>query len=196
MSIQIKAFTGLAGNTYIPALARLRIEIFREFPYLYDGDMAYEEAYLKTFFAAPDSLIVVAFDQDQIVGASTGMPLEHETENIKSPWRAAGHDPARIFYYGESVLRHSYRGQGIGVRFFEEREKWARQLGRFERLTFCAVIRPDDHPLRPKSYTPLHDFWHRRGFGKVEGMSCTMDWKDLDAPEETSKSLQFWQKSL
>eukprot|EP01031_Cornospumella_fuschlensis_P048144 gene48144-58971_t len=30
----------------LPALARLRITVFRDFPYLYDGDPAYEAAYL------------------------------------------------------------------------------------------------------------------------------------------------------
>lgn len=196
MKIRLESFTGPTAHPYISDLARLRIEVFREFPYLYEGDMDYEETYLQKFFAAPHSVIVIAFDDEQVVGASTGMPLQYETENIQHPWQQRGYDLSTIFYYGESVLQKEYRGKRIGVRFFEEREKWARELGPFKRLTFCAVIRPETHPLRPAQYVPLHEFWNRRGFVKAEGMHCTMDWKDLDASGETSKSLQFWQKLL
>jgi len=36
--IRIKRYSGAALQQYIPELARLRIEVFRDFPYLYDGD--------------------------------------------------------------------------------------------------------------------------------------------------------------
>jgi GNAT superfamily N-acetyltransferase len=196
MNIRVIPFSGPAGNTYISELARLRIKVFRAYPYLYDGDMAYEEEYLQAFMAAPDSLIVLAFHGDEIIGASTGMPMENETKNIQQPWLEAGYDLKRIFYYGESVLQKGYRGRGIGVRFFEEREQWARQLDRFERLTFCGVVRPDDHPMRPAGYTPLDNFWKKRGFRPAPGKICRISWKDLGASEETAKPLQFWEKLI
>ena len=70
--------------------------------------------------------------------------------------RAAGHDVARVYYYGESVLLPGWRGRGIGVAFFAAREARARELG-FKVGTFCAVVRPDNHPLRPA------DGYGRRG---------------------------------
>lgn len=196
MAIRIASFTGPAAHGYIPDLARLRLEIFRDFPYLYDGDMTYEKAYLQTLLEAPDSLIVIAFDGKQVIGASTAMPMENETENIKDPWIQNGYDPGKIFYFGESVLQKNYRGKGIGVRFFEEREKWARQLGRFDLLTFCGVVRAEDHPLRPAHYQPLDQFWEKRGFSPTEDLNCQMSWKDLGQTEETSKTLHFWFKRL
>lgn len=196
MSIRISAVSGAIAAPYIPELARLRIEVFRKFPYLYDGDMNYEKEYLQTLLKAPGSVIVLAFDGDQVIGASTGLPMEHETDNIQRPWQEAGYETQRIFYFGESVLQENYRGRGIGVRFFEEREKWARQLARIEWLTFCGVVRPDDHPLRPKDYVPLDRFWKNRGFTPTEGLICRMEWKDLDQARETSKPLHFWVKAL
>jgi hypothetical protein len=36
-------------NPYIPELARLRMEIFHEYPFLYAGDVEYEYRYLKKY---------------------------------------------------------------------------------------------------------------------------------------------------
>ena len=193
----LKAFplTGAAMLPYIEDLARLRIEVFREYPYLYDGDMDYEMRYLDTFRQAPDSLLVLVQDGEEIVGASTALPLEFESDNVRQPLEEAGYDAGKVFYFGESVLSRPYRGRGLGVRFFEERERWARQLGRFGWLVFCAVVRPEDHPLRPESYRPLDDFWRRRGFHPT-GQYCSMSWQDLGESAESSKSLRFWLKIL
>ena len=195
-SIHIQCYTGSASQPFLTDLARLRIEVFRDFPYLYEGNMAYEKDYLQTFFEAPDSLLVIAQDGDQVVGASTGVPLAFETSEIQQPWREKGYDLEKIFYYGESVLQKAYRGRGIGVRFFEERERWARQLGRFGIATFCGVVRPEDHPRRPAGYIALDRFWERRGFSKTEDLVCYISWKDLDEPAESPKPLHFWCKEL
>ncbi len=39
MNIQIKSVKGDAIKPYIKELAHLRIKIFRDFPYLYDGSL-------------------------------------------------------------------------------------------------------------------------------------------------------------
>ena len=73
-----------------------------------------------------------------------------------------------VFYCAESVLQERYRGQGVGHRFFDLREAHARALG-FSWSVFCAVIRPQQHPLRPAGYRPLDPFWRRRGYAPLTG---------------------------
>lgn len=193
--IEILCFQGSAIGPFIDDLAHLRIAVFREFPYLYDGSLAYERDYLATYADSPRSLFVLARDAGRVVGVSTGVPLADETEAFRRPFVEAGHDPARIFYFGESVLLPAYRGQGIGVRFFEARETHARQAG-FGQCAFCAVERPDDHPRRPADYEPLHAFWQRRGYRHHPELRTTFQWKDLDEPGETAKPMSFWLKEL
>lgn len=192
-SIIIKSFTGAALNRYIRDLAALRMKVFREYPYLYDGSLEYEQEYLQTYVKAPNAIVVIAFDGDDVIGASTGMPMEHETENVKQPWSDRGYKPQEIFYFGESVLLPEYRRQGIGVAFFRHREKWASSNG-FRILTFCAVVRPENHPLKPHNYKTLDIFWNNRGFTKTKDMVCLMKWKDVDQEAETEKQLHFWSK--
>ena len=194
--ITIRSFTGSDVERYIPEVARLRIEVFREFPYLYDGNMAYEAKYLRTYTASPDSVVVIAFDDDQVVGASTAVPLRHETDEIKRPFLEHKIDPQSVFYLGESVLRSDYRGRGIGVRFFQEREAHAHRIGDFSWLAFCAVERPMNHPRRPVDYVPLDEFWNKRGYFKRPELRTTLSWQDIDEPSQTSKPMVFWLKQF
>lgn len=192
----MKRFSGSDAQPYLQDLARLRIEVFREFPYLYEGSLDYERNYLRTYTGVSNSVVVVAFDGPRVVGASTGLPLSSETEEIRKPFIDHDYDVDRVFYFGESVLEKTYRGQGIGVRFFEEREAHARSLGGFEWTAFCAVQRPDNHPRRPADYVPLDDFWTRRGYRKHPELNTTFSWQDLDESSASPKPMVFWIKSI
>lgn len=196
MTLKIARFSGAALTRHIDDLARLRIDVFRAFPYLYDGDMDYEREYLRTYTDAEGSVIVLAFDGDTVVGASTGVPMRHETEEFKRPFLEHGYDVDGIFYCGESVLRGDYRGRGAGVRFFQEREAHARELGGMRWSCFCAVERPADHPLRPAGYLPLDGFWRRRGYRRHPELRTRYRWRDVGDSEPSDKPMGFWLKPL
>ncbi|WP_234185972.1 GNAT family N-acetyltransferase [Shinella sp. NM-101] len=193
--MQIEIVHGKAVAPHVADLARLRIAVFHAFPYLYAGSEAYEAAYLQTYAQSPESLFVLALDGERIVGASTGVPMTDASEEFRAPFAAAGIDPATVFYFGESVLLPGYRGRGLGVRFFEEREAYSRRLGRFDWCAFCAVERPKDHPLRPADYAPLDDFWGRRGYTRRADLSTMLSWQDIGEAQETEKPMSFWLKA-
>ncbi|MDX1942107.1 MAG: GNAT family N-acetyltransferase, partial [Saprospiraceae bacterium] len=130
-NIKIETFTGGAAMPYLNDLAQLRVEVFRDFPYLYDGNLIYEQDYVQTYIKAMDSVLVIAFDGDSVIGVSTALPMENEPINIQKPFLDRCFDTSKIFYFGESVLKKAYRGQGIGVEFFNQREAQARKLNRF-----------------------------------------------------------------
>lgn len=195
MSLEIKSFSGADAGPFFNDLARLRIAVFRAFPYLYDGDLAYERDYLATYARSSGAVFVIAFDGGEAIGAATGMPMEEETDAVKAPFLAAGRAPADYFYFGESVLLPAYRGRGVGVRFFEAREAQARRLGK-SYCTFCAVERPADHPLRPADYMPLDAFWAKRGYRHHPELRTAFLWRDLDAPAESAKPLSFWIRKI
>ena len=188
--------TGAALARHIPDLARLRIRVFREFPYLYDGDMDYEENYLRGYVESDSAVIVIAFAGDEVVGASSGMALCDESDEFKRPFVEQGRDLNEIFYCAESVLDAPWRGRGLGHRFFDEREAHARDLGGFTRAAFCAVDRPADHPRRPADHRPLDAFWQRRGYSRHPELTTRFVWKDLDESEPSPKQLTFWLKTL
>ncbi len=193
--IRVERLTGPALAAALPEVARLRIAVFRDWPYLYDGDMAYEEAYLQTYLDSKDAIVVGAFDGDMLVGAATGAPLEEHDDEFGSAFDAFDVPLPEIFYCAESVLLPACRGQGIGHAFFDAREAHARDLGRAY-SAFCGVVRPEDHPLRPADYRPLDGFWRKRGYAPVPGAVARFTWKDIDQPGETQHPLQFWMRRL
>lgn len=195
MTVSVAPVTGAALAEVIPALARLRTTVFRDFPYLYDGDAAYESGYLANFAASGGAVIVVARDGDDIVGAATAAPLAAQDAAWQQPLAAAGFDIDRTFYFGESVLLASHRGRGIGHAFFDHREAQARALGA-SHAAFCSVIRADDHPVRPAGYRPLDTFWYGRGYAPLAGVTATFGWRCVGETAESSHTLQYWTRAL
>jgi GNAT superfamily N-acetyltransferase len=140
-------------------------------------------------------VIVVARDGERVVGAATAMPLAAHADDLVPPLAAAGYDPGRVCYFGESVLDRAYRGRGIGNAFFVEREAHARAMG-LATAAFCAVVRPDDHPRRPADYRPLDPLWTKHGFVRRPEIVTTFSWRDLDETAESAKPMVFWTKEL
>lgn len=62
-------------ENHIDDLGRFRIEIFREYPYLYDGNIEFERVYLSPYSRNPESLLLILQDAHGIIGACTGTPL-------------------------------------------------------------------------------------------------------------------------
>jgi GNAT superfamily N-acetyltransferase len=177
------------------ALASLRITVFRDYPYLYDGDPDYERRYLAAYTDEPGAIVIGAFEGARLVGAATATPLANHFDAFAEPFRLRGLDVGTFFYFGESVLLPAYRGQGVGVRFFEEREAAALEAG-FAHTVFSAVVRPPDHPMRPHGYQPLDGFWRRRGYERIDGLVTEFSWRDLGEAEETLKRMEYWAKPL
>lgn len=194
--LMLQHVTGPQFTPVFDDLAALRIAVFREFPYLYNGSIDYEKAYLETYARSERSLGVLLYDEGRLVGATTCLPLTDETEEVQAPFRAAGYDLDSIFYFGESLLLPAYRGQGWGNRFFEERETHARSFGTYQLACFCAVQRPVDHPLRPANYRPLDLFWSGRWYQKAPELVTSFSWPDLGETESTPKPMVFWTKPL
>ncbi len=193
--LSVQVLTGEALDAALDDVARLRIEVFRDYPYLYDGDAAYERRYLSTYRDSPGTILVGAFDGARLVGASTGTPLAGHDPAFAAPVVEAGYDIDDVFYCAESVLLLPFRRRGVGHRFFDVREAHARDLG-LRYSAFCGVIRPDDHPARTETYFSLDGFWSRRGYAPIPGAVARFDWKEVGADHETSHELQFWIRAL
>lgn len=196
MTVRIVTCTGEAVAPYLRDLARLRTTVFREYPYLYEGSAEYESAYLTAYARSPRSVFVLAIDGEQVVGASTGLPLLDDQPAFRLPFHERGFRLDEVFYFGESVLLRAYRGQGIGHRFFDEREAHARQLGQFRMTAFCAVEREPGDPRRPADYRPNDVFWAKRGYRRQNDLFCELAWRELGAPTASPHMLRFWLRPL
>ncbi|MFC7476974.1 GNAT family N-acetyltransferase [Dankookia sp. GCM10030260] len=193
--LRLDTLSGDALRAALPGLSRLRLTVFAEWPYLYDGDAAHEARYLAAYAADPGAAAVVAFDGATPVGMATCQPMAGAGGPVAAAFRARGLDPARFCYFGESVLLPEYRGRGAGVGFFAAREAQARRLG-LAAAAFCAVVRNPNDPRRPAGHVPLDGFWRNRGFAPRPDLSCVFSWKEIGDDRETPHVLSFWLKDL
>lgn len=192
--IRVETLTGPALEAALDDVARLRIAVFRDWPYLYDGDLTYERDYLQSYLA-PTAVVIAALDGPRIVGAATGAAMEDHADDFAAAFAGRPERLSDIFYCAESVLLPGYRGRGLGHAFFDAREAHARALG-LAHSAFCAVVRPPDHPARPADYAPLDPFWRRRGYAPLPGVIARFSWKDVGQAGESEKPLQFWMRAL
>lgn len=191
MSLRLESLQGTDIARQLDALAALRCTVFREWPYLYEGTRDYEARYLQTYVDCPRALAVLVRDGEACVGASTVIPLADAPAEMQQPFLEAGLDISRIDYFGESLLLPAWRGRGLGVKFFELREAHAQALG-LPVCAFCAVQRPEDHPLRPADYVGNDAFWQRRGYRRAPALQTRLSWPDLGETVSTAKPMRFW----
>jgi GNAT superfamily N-acetyltransferase len=182
---------GAEVEPFLPDLARLRICVFREWPYLYAGNEAYERAYLEVYARSPDSVFVLAMHEGRIVGASSGLPLADDAEAFRAPFDAAGFEIARVFYFGESVVLPEFRGRGLGHAFFDAREAHAASLGRFDWTAFCAVDRDASDPRRPPDYRGNEALWGKRGYVRRVDLRCALGWPEAEGGPDVAHTLTF-----
>ncbi len=193
---QIEYLQGQEIEQRFEQIAALRLQVFNEWPYLYEGTMEEERRFLSYYLKAPQALAMTVVDDGQLVGVSTAMPLQDESPRVQKPFIEQGFDVARVFYLAESILLPAYRGHGFYRAFFEARECHALGCGDYEWATFCTVVRPEDHPRRPAGYQPLDPIWRHFGYTRRADLIAYYPWKDIDEAEESAKPLVFWLKQL
>ncbi|APX10325.1 GNAT family N-acetyltransferase [Tateyamaria omphalii] len=193
--MRVKTLTGPDIADALDDVARLRLAVFRDWPYLYEGDFTYERRYLEVYEQSNRAVVVALYDGDWMVGAATAAPLTEHADAFFEAFAGTTINIDTCFYCGESVLLPRFRGQGYGHAFFDVREGHALAKG-YRQMCFASVVRPPDHPLKPAAYRSLEPFWEGRGYTRMPGVIAHFPWKDVDQPVETDKPLQFWIKDL
>lgn len=194
-NFKLELLVGQAVIPYLSEIARLRITIFKEFPYLYKGSEDSETTYLQAYAEAPHACVFVVRDGETIIGAVTGVPLSGEPATFTAPLTGSPFSLDTIYYLGEVLFLPDYRGQGLGTRLLKEFEDHVCALGRYRHLACATVVRPENHPLRPSDYRPIDGLLIRAGLIKYPELRVTFPWPGLDG-NVTENTMVFWMKEL
>lgn len=195
MTISIKALSGSQARQYWQEIANLRIGMFREFPYLYEGSLEYEKPYLETYFKSENSAILLVFDENEVVGFSSAIPLSEEMPEIQAPFIAQNLNTEKYLYIGEVMLLPEYRGRGMLRKFLQYQENFALGKG-CEYTVFMTVWRPQNHPSIPVGYKHLEPVWEHFSYKRMEGMGIEMHWQQVDTHKKERNTLEVWHKKL
>lgn len=182
--------------TYIDQIGQLRISVFSEFPYLYDGQLQYERDYLVMYAKSQEASLVIAEVNGEVIGATLGLPLKDSFEDCKKPFIKQEESIDDYYYLGEILLQKNYRGFGVGRALYEEFEKALAHHNGYKKLTFCHVIRPENHPECPKDYFSLEEFWRNRGYHIDPHLMGLFEWKEIGGTKPIRHPMSFWSKEI
>ncbi len=178
---------GKEVEDYIDQLGHFRIEIFREYPYFYDGSLEYEREYLSRYSRSQRSLVILMVDDQRIVGACTGIPLSQECEEFKEPFE--GEDVDQYFYIGEIMLDKGYRGKGLGKKLFDD---YLSHIPKDRYQSLCAYTVRRVNPSNTEDDSPIKGLLVSRGFKVLKSKTAYFSWKDVGHTEETIKAFDVW----
>lgn len=193
--MEFQIVTGQQFQQHINTIAALRILIFKEYPYLYDGDIQTEMDYLKSYSKSKNSVLIIVKDKQKVIGAVIGIPLAEADEIILPPF-AQNQSIHSIFYLGEILLLKEYRGKGIGYQMYRMFEDLVRQKKQYHKIAIAEVIRDQHDPRKPKNYISVHKLLERLGYVKHPEMVILASYKEVDSTGKIPHSLVYSFKDL
>jgi hypothetical protein len=118
--------------------------------------------------------------------------------SIKAPFLERQENLNDYFYLGDILLIDEYRdkaGYQLLTTVKNTMESFAQQLD-YKYTTFMTIVRPDDHPLKPKDYSSLDNIWRHFGYHPHQDLTTDIDWLSSHTHTITTNKLQFWMKKL
>lgn len=177
-------------SKYLAQLAEMRIQVFREYPYLYEGSLEYEFDYLDRYAKCPSAVLLALLDREGAAhGFCTGIPLEFEDPELASPVPG---DHSHSFYIGEILLSPQARAQGWGALLLEQMIITSQAKG-FVRHLLYTVVEPREH--RPTPYHSPASLWRKMGFA-LTGIQAEFAWKRWDQQSAQNHRMDLWIRIL
>ncbi len=174
----------------IEQVARLRIKIFKEYPYLYDGNLEQEREYLKPYIESQDGILIIAKDGDKSIGAITGLPLRESMQELKDCYARESQNIDDMFYLGEVVLLKEYRGKGIGIFLYKALEEYLSSK-KYSKIVFCAIAKEGNDQKKSKE-----NYYKRLGFIRRFDLSLNVSYKKIGEEFETESKMNIWEKFI
>ena len=191
--MEIEIFGGEKIKDVIDELGNFRITIFKEYPYLYDGNLDYERKYLSRYGNISDSILLLVRNKEGILGAATGIPLINDEPEFTEPFKDKNLD--EIFYIGELMIRKDNRSKGIGTLLLKNMLDLI-DKNQFKTVCLYTVYRGNNHPLKPDFYQSPDSLWRKFGFEKHSSYIVYFSWRDLGNVVETEKPMNVWIKDF
>jgi GNAT superfamily N-acetyltransferase len=200
MMLDISVYFGSEITPFLEDVAKLRIQLFREFPYLYEGTSSIEEEYLRGFSSDPKSMLVVARSGKELASVSTAWPFTADANILKLAKQRFGEVGIRVedvYYYGEILVKEKFRGRGITRKSYELHEAAAKDYG-YSIASIATVVRSVDDPRRPLNYIDTDALWGKLGFSKTN-IIVKHPWPTIQVDGTSTDELNpmvFWTKQL
>lgn len=194
--IRVEMLQGIEIAPYIPDIVQLCHQMYREYPYLYDGKDADYEAYLQAYADSNEAVICLVFNGKKAIGLAIGMPMTITRDHYKQPLLDLGYDLNSFFYLGEFVLDPSYRGQGYEVMMYQQVENAVRKKDCYKTICMWEVDDSLNPSQRPLEYVPNNSLWEKIGFTQHPELFFIALWTNINESRESPHLAVYWMKQL
>lgn len=198
--IEIEMKLGKEIAPFVDDVGKIRLDLFKEYPYLYAGDLAGERKYLSLYTLDPHSILAIAKVNEQFAGISIGTPLLGKANlfpDAKQLFESIQLKAAECYYYGDVLILKPYRGLSIVTKFFHKQDVLIKSWG-YKYACSMTVIREEDHPLKPKNYQSDDAIGKHFGYTKT-AIKIKVNWPTMQ-PDYSVKNMDnelvFWVKKL
>ena len=193
--IQFKIARGGEITPYIQDIIKISDSFYSQYPYLYDGAQSDEEFYLRLYARWPDSWLAMVFDQEKAVGYAIGVPMK-DTPVGHAPLSANGHAIDSLFLLGEIVLLEPYRGKQIGRKMVQQMERFAKDELNCKAICLMQIDEASVLMPKPENYHACAGFWVKLGYEPLRSPTFQLNWKNVNAPDESDHTMFYWVKQL
>jgi GNAT superfamily N-acetyltransferase len=182
----------LKGSEILPyqeEIAKLNIEVFKEYPYFYDGNLQEQIEFHKIYVNSPEGVAFLAEIDGHCVGVALGIPMTHFLPDYQKALTSKGIFLEGIFYLGEFIIRKDYRHQKIGYQLYEKLKAYAKT--KYKNLLYSEVVPTSDPPVGYRSIQTLF-----KDFSLLPNVSCEFSWKELGTNQLIPHTMVFWMQDL
>jgi GNAT superfamily N-acetyltransferase len=184
----------------LPFVAQTRVNIFKTYPYLYDGNITEEMDNLQKYAQHDNSALAIAYYNDIPVGFLCGSDLVHYSihfeNSVADLFENAGLDAKNYYYCADIIILPEHRGNRLAPKLFDAFEEYAQQKG----YNACCFITEhhENHPLKPCDHKSLVPLWSSLDYQKSTLITYA-SWQTYQEDGSTQLEqhpLIFWLKTL
>lgn len=188
-TINYEVLRGQEIESRMPEIIELCDTIYRQYPYLYNGDNEGYADYIKSYSNCPNSVVVLTFSNNQAIGIATGMPMEDTREYYLLPFRNHQIDISSFFYLGEFGFKPESHHSGIAFEMYQLFEETVKEQQKYSTIAFWEI-------LNPMKCEELHEAYRTAGFLYHPELNFELWWQNIGDSIESPHQCQYWLKSL
>ena len=200
--LRYEVHCGPISEHYLPQLKKFDKELFFEFPYLFVTTPEYEAVYWSAV-STPTTILILAYDQDTIIGAMVALSVDEKGEgHAEAVSQHAHYRPGKCINLAWIAVEKAYQRNGVANALVKVGEKVALAAG-YTDAYMITVVRSQDHPLRPKTgfvFTP--DIVCQRAGCQLTGIHELWQWPTRcgvpgnEYVATIDNMVQYWHKQI